>query len=282
MGRVESEWRIAFYESVARISPTRARNLDMVVGHNFGLYRAQGSWVEQSFALAALVSAILCLLLLVRRVKSAKSFKGLFTSPTPSRERLNGYAVMLTIWAIAYIVFLLFWEPWQVLYRVFYIPPLALAFGLVIGKYHTATRTTPTGAAALAVTTLALFNLAFFIAPQMRTAANPRVAAARQAQQIWNDKTVIYFADRNEADTAFEYFNNQTEWRGFTLAARPGVEAEIQRAYNQGGQVWLNKGAVEAVYSEWLARHSSGREITLDSSFAPAHYIELLPAYPAR
>jgi hypothetical protein len=184
---------------------------------------------------------------------------------------------MLSTWIGAYLVFLLFWEPWQVLYRAFYLPALALMLGMILSNYHNATHASPTGAAALAVATLALFNLTFFIAPHMRVSANPLVAAARNARHLWNGQTVIYYTDRNEADTAFEYFNDQTEWRRFGAAARISIDDAIQRASRRGGQVWLNKGAAELVDFEWLARRARGREIALESPNAPAHYFELLP-----
>lgn len=251
-------------------------NLDMVVGHSFALYRNQGTWVEKLFALAALVSAIFCLAMFLRRVKFAELLRSWFTVAPEGRASWKSCAPMLVTWIGAYIVFLLFWEPWQVLYRAYYLPPLFLALGMLLSNYHDATRTTPSGVAALAVATLCLFNLAFYIAPHMRTTANPLIAVARDTSHVWNDKTVIYFADRNEADTAFEYFNNQTEWRRFTQAARSGIDDEVQRAVSNGGQVWLNKGAFELVNREGLAPHAHGREIAVESPNAPARYVELL------
>jgi hypothetical protein len=55
------------------------------------------------------------------------------------------------------------------------------------------------------------------------------------------------------------------------------LESEIARTYNQGGSVWLNKGAVAHVDAQWLARHASGRKIEVDASGAPALYVEVLP-----
>lgn len=251
-------------------------NLDMVVGHSFALFRGQGAWVERLFALAALVSAILCLVMFVRKVKVAEFLRSWFTVAPQARATWKACAPMLVTWIGSYIVFLLFWEPWQVLYRAFYLPPLFLTLGLVLSNYHNTTRASPTGVAALAVATLGLFNVAFFIAPHMRTTANPLVATARNMNHIWNAKTVIYFADRNEADTTFEYFNNQTEWRRFTVAAQSSIDDEIQHAASEGGQVWLNKGAFELVDSERLAPRARGREITIDSPNASARYVELL------
>jgi Dolichyl-phosphate-mannose-protein mannosyltransferase len=253
-------------------------NLDMIVGHNFALYASQGGSIARLLALAALIAAICFLLKFLRIATMAEVISGFIRIAPQTRERLKTVAPMLVTWIGAYIVFLLFWEPWQVLYRAFYLPPLALLFGLALSNYHHATNAMPTGAAALAVATLALFNLAFYIAPNMRADANPLVAAARNTHQIWNGKTVIYFSDRSEADTTFEYFNEQTEWRRLTATVRSGIDDEIQQANGQGGQVWLNKGAAESVDFDWLARRARGRTITLESPGAPARYVELLPA----
>lgn len=251
-------------------------NLDMIAGHNFALFNRQGGWIARLLGLAALIAAIGFLFKILSMGKMAEVLRGSIRIAPQTRERLKTVAPMLVTWIGAYLVFLLFWEPGQVLYRAFYLPPLALLLGLALSNYHHATNALPTGAAALAVATLALFNLAFYIAPNMRANANPLVAAARNTRQVWNGKTVIYFSDRNEADTTFEYFNEQTEWRRFTTTARSGIDDEIQQAFSQGGQVWLNKGAAESVDFDWLARRARGRAITLESPNAPAHYVELL------
>jgi Dolichyl-phosphate-mannose-protein mannosyltransferase len=252
-------------------------NLDMIVGHSFALYRSQGGWVLKLLALAALITAIGFLIKIMSKGMMGQLLRGAFRIAPPTRERWKTVAPMLLTWVGVYIVFLLFWEPWQVLYRAFYLLPLALMLGLILSNYDHARHAWPIGAAALALTTLALFNMAFFIAPHMRATANPLVDTARHTHSIWNDKTVIYFSDRNEADTAFEYFNEQTEWRRFTAASQSSIDDEIRRAASRGGQVWLNKGAVESVDSEWLARRAHDREITLASANAPARYVELLP-----
>jgi general stress protein CsbA len=252
-------------------------NLDLIVGHRFALYQSQGGRVEKLLALAALISAIYFLVMLVRNVRLADSLRIWFTVTPQTHAKWKACAPMLITWVGAYSAFLLFWEPEQILYRAFYLPPLALALGLALSNDHKVRGVSPTGTAALAVATLALFNLAFFIVPNMRATANPMVAAARHANQMWNDKTVIYFSDRNEADTAFEYFNEQTEWRRFTAAAQAGIDEEIQRASSQGGQVWLNKGAADSLDVERPTHPPRGREIILELANRPARYVELLP-----
>jgi hypothetical protein len=251
-------------------------NLDMVVGHDFSFFQNHAGWVERFLALVASIMAIDFLVIFLKKASMFSLVNGVTTLNPRTREKWRACAPMLVTWIGAYAIFLLFWEPWQVLYRVYYLPPLALLFGLALSNYHRNTRASPTGASALAVSTLALFNLAFFIGLHIQAIANPVVAAARQASHTWNDRTVIYFADRNEADTAFEYFNDQTEWRKFTPAGLSSIDDEIRLSSSQGGQVWLNKGAAESVDRRWLALRARGREITIEEPKAPARYVELL------
>jgi hypothetical protein len=243
----------------------------MVIGHSFSLFWKQEGKIEKLFALAALVTAICFLVILVRRVRMT-SFRKMRTA-APTREAWRAYTPMLITWVVAYVIFLIFWEPWQVLYRAFYLPPLALALGLALSSYKKITDALSKGTVATAIATLLLFNLAFFIAPRLRVTSNPLALAAREANHIWNENTVIYFSDHNEADTFFEYFNTHTEWRRLNAATRVGLENEI--VFNRGGQVWLNKGAAESVDPNWLAKYEAGREITAESPNAPAHYVEV-------
>ena len=252
-------------------------NVDLIVGHSLSIFLRHGGWVEWLFVLAALVTAILFIVTVRRRARLLPFIKDLLRRDRETGESWRRLAPVLMVWIGVYLLFLIFWEPWQLYYRVFYAPALALAVGLTLGQYRQPAHSRNAGAAALAVVTLAFFNLAFFIVPHMRTDANLRIVTARKATQIWNPQTVIYFSDRNEADTAFEYFNNLSEWRRLTPASRRNLDDEIQHTFRQGGSVWLNKGAAELVDADWLASRTSGKEITVDSPFAPARYIELAP-----
>jgi hypothetical protein len=250
-------------------------NIDLIVGHNFSLYRSQAGWIEHLFTLIAVCTAIGFIIKAARDPRRSEFVKGFYDFGYDIREQWRLCGSMLTIWAGAYLTFLLFWEPWQTLYRAFYLPALALGFALILWNLRQVMGASVTTTAALAIATLVSFNLSFFVLPHMRPNANPRIAAARQANQAWNEATVIYFADRNEADTAFEYFNDKTDWRRLTPMVKANFDDEIRLALDRGKQVWLNKGAVDALGGEWLARRAIGREILLEEPPAPAHYIEL-------
>jgi hypothetical protein len=108
----------------------------------------------------------------------------------------------------------------------------------------------------------------------MRADSNALVAAARGAGDLWNDRTIVYFAKHNSADTAFEYFNDQTEWRRLTPDLLSRLPDEIELIHKQGGNVWFNKGALELNGPDRL---KLGEEIKVEVDYAPARYAEVLP-----
>lgn len=250
-------------------------NLDLIVGHHFALYRSQAGWIEHFFTLIAVCTAVGFIIKVAREPRRSEFLKALYHFGCGVRAQWRLWGSVIAIWAAAYMAFLIFWEPWQTLYRSFYLPALALGFALILWNLREAMGVSLVKTAAFAVATLVFFNLAFLVVPHMRANANPRIAAARQANRAWNEATVIYFADPSEADTAFEYFNDKTDWRRLPRAKKSNIDDEIRVALDQGKQVWLNRGAVDALGSEWLARRARGKEILLEEPQAPAHYIEI-------
>jgi hypothetical protein len=251
-------------------------NFDAIIGHSFALFRQQSEWIETSIALTAIAAALIFAIRVARKVDVRRAIKGLTqTAPEMSEERKR-ISIVLIIWVSAYAFFLLFWGP-LIYFRAFYTPAIALGIGLMLSKHHLVNRDRPSGAAAIAVAALALFNLAFYIGPYIREKSNPLVAEARRANGIWSEGSVIYFTTRNEADTAFEYFNPQTRWRRLQPSYRLALDAEIDRVNSEGRSIWLNKGAAESADRDWLSAFARGDQIEIQTSHGEARYAQLLP-----
>jgi hypothetical protein len=105
-------------------------NLDLIVGHSIALYRSQGGWVPRLLALATLFTAGYLLIKVLREGRLAPFLRGALRVSQRKHAAWKIVPPMLIVWIGAYLVFLLFWEPWQVIYRAFYVPPLALMLEL--------------------------------------------------------------------------------------------------------------------------------------------------------
>jgi hypothetical protein len=251
-------------------------NVDAILGHNFGLFRQQGEWIEITIALASVVVFVVFAFTAARKVDvvgAARTLREFAPEMTQARKQIG---LMVIVWIGTYALFLLFWGP-LIYFRAFYAPAIGLGLGLALANYHTVTSSKPSRAAALAVVAFVLFNLAFYIAPNMRANANTRVAEARKARRVWNEQTVVFFGARTESDTTFEYFNPSTEWRKLLRVSLTELESEIARAYNQGGSVWLNTSAALLVDADWLAGHSSDEKIEFDSPNMREQYVRVSP-----
>lgn len=266
------------------ILATPRKNIDAIIGHDFALFSSRPSIVSSLVALATIIAALALALKAARTIyfyRLGQSLRYL----APLQEKWKAAGPALIVWVIAYVVFLLFWEPEDPYYPLFYVPALALLFGLVLSNYHliparssarSSASDIPSGICTLAVVTLALFNLVFFVVPNMQQDSNRLVSAAKAAHEVWNERTIIYFANHNEADTAFQYFNDRTVWRRVSKASLAEIESQIEFTSREGGSLWLNRGAIDLMDPEWLARYACGRRITVEVPSAPAHYAELL------
>jgi len=266
---------------------TPRANLDLVVGHSFNIFLKTGGAIEWVAALAS-VAAGLTFIYKVTRNRCELLRQTIYKTKAGMRCCRMAY-VTLAMWVAPYIIFLCFFEPQDPYLRLFYAPALFLAVGLFMSDQTTVgslkvdslrkqpTRYVGTSAAAYAVAMLALGNLAFFIAPHLHVRSNQVVAAAREARKVWSAPTVIYFESHNEADTTFEYFNDQTLWRKATRLSEESLERDIESAHSKGESVWITREVVASLDPEWLKWHTRGDEIRVDLAYAPAFYLHLEP-----
>ena len=259
-------------------------NVDLVVGHSFNLFRAQAGVIGWLLALAA--CAVLMALIwrvafeLARRWRH-HHWRGL---PLLVGERLRPHLLILTAWVVPYFVFLWFFEPEDAHLRLFYAPALALGLASWLSHSHVTTgdgqARRPTlflRTSALAILTLGLFNLAFYILPHADVDTSPLIKKARSARAVWDEQTVVVYANHSEIDTAFEYFNRRSRWQRFSPEKSADFNERVRAALARGEHVWLNEGAIAALPPEQLAGFTRGDEIDVELDYGAARYIELLP-----
>src|SRR6185503_7601177 len=210
-------------------------NFDAIIGHTSSVFRSKAGWIEAAVALAAGITLIRVGFTIARRADLARAFGTIRQWETWTNETNRRIAPMLIIWISIYIVFFLFWGP-LIYFRAAYTPAIILGLGLALASYHRVTGAKASGAAALAVIAFAWFNLAFYIGPNMHVDANVVVAAAEVADRRWDEKTVVFFADHSEADTTFEYFNEDVRWKRLTRASVNVLKNEVHRVYQEGGE----------------------------------------------
>lgn len=251
-------------------------NFHLFVGHSFTLFRRNIGSAEITASLALSVACLAFLIALLRSSREGTQLIDTKGEPSSHGAEFRTYQPMLITWILAYLVFLLFWEPWQLYYRVFYAPAVILAVAGLLLRRRFFRRIAKRSVTTLGLASFALFNLTFFVLPHINRNSNELVSAARKASAAWGPGTVIYFLGRNEADTAFEYFNLQTRWvRPDRAMDATRLQKEISEISDAGGSVWLNKAAAEALGQMLPPNVEFGEEIVFNSPNNSASYVRI-------
>lgn len=223
------------------------------------------------FTFAMLAAMAVFLAALVRElIRSREQIKTCLHHSSGARQPFRASLSLAAVWAIPYLLFLFFWLPGNVFYRLFYLPALLLFAGVVFAgdKTPLSARPNTAFAATLLVAIMAAANLTFDIVPNSRAASNPPLEFAQRIEPVFSPGAVIFYSNFNTDDWTIRYFNPATSWKKWEPAepsgAKPSrndlsvLDAELERA---DGAIWLDTTALDHLVSlpdgrEWLQAHA--------------------------
>jgi hypothetical protein len=189
-------------------------------------------WIAETGAALLVVSLLLCL----------KYVRPGWTRSAVSRAPL-------WIWIAAYSFFLLFFEPRNTFYRLFYLPALIFLLGSSLR-----------GAIGVAVAAVFLWNFTFLIYPRSRPESNETLAFALRERRSWPAGSGIVYHVFHPDLWTIAYFNWQASW--IDLASPDIAKLESYRSdfERDGGSLWLEQTAVDLLASrpegqQWLRSH---------------------------
>jgi hypothetical protein len=174
------------------------------------------------------------------------------------RNEVTRAALLLpALWIAAYLLFLFFWLPWNTFYRLLYFPAVILLIGILLAPVSSKGRM---GQAALLISTVAIFNLTFYILPNARVDSNPPLQMALRMSREWKPGTVVYYATFVTDDWTARYFNPSSSWRPLPASGLAALDAELQGLQASGKNVWLETTALDRITAlpggaEWISSH---------------------------
>lgn len=168
-------------------------------------------------------------------------------------------SLIAAVWVFSYTVFLFFWIPKNVFYRLFYLVPLVVLLGVWMSRsrFLRVNRAVP----ALFVTVLMLSNFLFFILPHSRVRSETPMAMAMKMNEVWSSKSVIFFLTPDSDSNMIRYFNPTTTWKQISKIEPESFDAELLQIYANGGDAWIEHSVHDAIardeaLSEWLKKYS--------------------------
>ena len=238
-----------------------------------GRFNLLTPWLNPAvFTLIAIL--ILCVALLAIRIlrtpKAPFAFlralpRLAYNAPDGASSEQAALALLCIVWCSTYVVFLFFFIPFNAFYRLFYLPPLVLLLGLAIARTRASIGLRRAGCAALAVAAMALCNFLFLIFPYSHVRQDTPLSLALSMNGIWTEATEVRYLNKNTDDYLLSYFNPSTKWIALNPADLGRLVGKLQKVYADGGEVWLETTALEAIAAQpggedWLRAHTTGKE----------------------
>ena len=181
---------------------------------------------------------ILCYLL----VRYRADFLSLRGAP-PQKSEVAPVAVVALAWVSVYLLFLLFWLPWNTFYKLFLWPPLVwlIAFSLTCCRLRMKQFRFR---AALFVCCLMIWNLLLLTYPSAQPSANPVFVYSKMLKPMWPPDTVVYYRAFTPDDWFVRYFNPQSTWIQTACRDQDCINA-LAGAARLHGSVWMDTSLLE-------------------------------------
>jgi len=176
-------------------------------------------------------------------------------------KQFKPLTILCALWVVPYALFLFFFIPQNVFYRLFYLPAIILLIGSALATIESSPNHVRRYRAALFAVAVFFANLTFSQYPYTQVRANPPLELALSLSRAWPTGTVVYFAAPNTDGSLVHYFNPGSVWVQITAAELTGQFDQLPQT-TRGA--WLETTLVDqleetAIGKAWLAAHAVRR-----------------------
>ena len=247
------------FNAAGNLGYTLRSQVRVFLGGRAAFVREFGGVVIIALAVLTALATLAFVFVLLRHWKDLKEA---FTATAASFSHFRPLTILSALWILPYVVFLFFFIPQNVFYRLFYLPAILLLVGSTLATIVDSPDHVRRYRAALLAGAVFFANLTFSQYPYTQARANPPLALAQKLNRVWPVGTVIYFASVNTDDSLIRYFNPGTVW----VRVAPGdFMKQIEQLPPTARSAWLDTTLIDqleitAEGRDWLARHTVRRD----------------------
>jgi len=245
------------FNAASNLGYTLRSQVRVFFGGRVAFVREFGSVTMVALSAVTGLAVLAFVVVLLRQWKELqKVVAAIFRFP----KRFKSLTVLCTVWIVPYIVFLFFFIPQNVFYRLFYLAAMVLIIGAALVTIESSPNHIRRYGAALFALAVFLANLTFSQYPYTRVRANPPLELALSLNKVWPAGTVVYFTSANTDASLVRYFNPGTLW---VQVAAGEITSQLELLPPNRG-AWLETTLVDQLEATtegrvWLATHALRR-----------------------
>jgi hypothetical protein len=193
--------------------------------------------------------------------RKGKELRQLVVAVLQFPKQFKSLTVLSALWITPYIVFLFFFIPQNVFYRLFYLPAMMLMIGAGLATIESSHNHMRRYRAAWFAVAVLLANLTFSQYPYTQVRANPPLELALSLNKVWPTGTVVYYASSSTDGSLVRYFNPGSVW----VQVAPGdITRQLEQLSLTTRGAWLETTLIDQLEATtegraWLASHAVRR-----------------------
>jgi hypothetical protein len=246
------------FNAASNLGYTLRSQVRMFLGGRAAFVREFGGPLMVALALVTALATLAFVFVLVRRWKELRQA---FRAPFTGNPRFKLLVILSSLWIAPYVVFLFFFIPQNVFYRLFYLPAIILILGGMLSAIHSSPNHVCRYRAGLLAVAVFLANLTFSQYPYTQARANPPLAFALSLNKVWSTGTVVYYASPNTDGSLVRYFNPATVW---VQVAPAQFARQLEQLPQTTRAAWLETTLLDQLEATaegraWLSTHAVQR-----------------------
>ena len=211
-----------------------------------------------AMTILAALTTLAWLTFLVVLLRRWKEWRDIAVAAFKFSKRFAPLTILCALWIVPYVVFLFFFIPQNVFYRLFYLPAIILMPGSVLSAIQSSPNYVRRYRAAMFAIAVFLANLTFSQYPYTQVRANPPLALALRLNHVWPTGTVVYFTSPNTDASLVRYFNPGSVWVQITSGE---LTRQLDQLPRTPRGAWLETTLVDQLEATpegkaWLERHA--------------------------
>lgn len=246
------------FKAISNLGYSLRSQVRMFFGGRVAVVREFGGPVMTALATITALAWAAFIFVLVRWWKE---LRGAVLSALQFPKRFKSLTSLCVLWIVPYVIFLFFFIPQNVFYRLFYLPAIMLIVGSGLSVIQSSPNHERRYRAALFAAAVLLANLTFSQYPYTQVRANPPLELALKLNKVWSTGTVVYFAATNTDGSLVRYFNPGTVW---VQVAPNDIMRPLEQLPRTTRGAWLETTLVDQLEATaegkaWLATHAVRR-----------------------